>query len=122
MKETAKYYPCGAMRPEYVEAMIDNLILPDKERLIEKLATANGYRLDFEMEFPDAYECVEKNNVRDLLEAMDNDDIKEFIADQLTVGDWLEDIDITDAIEYYGVNDILENIPEDIIRKHLGID
>ena len=43
MKETEKYYPCGAMRPEYVEELIDNLILPDKERLIEKLARENGF-------------------------------------------------------------------------------
>lgn len=122
MKETEKYYPCGAIRPEYVEELIDNLILPDKERLIEKLATANGYRLDYEIEFPDAEKCVECVGAKELLSVIDKDDIEDYVKDTWLTCDWLEHVDIDEAIEYYGANDILENIPDDIIHRYLDID
>ena len=120
MKEIEKYYPCGAMRPEYVEELIDNLMWSDKERLIEKLARGNGFVYPDEIEFPDAEECVEHIGARELLSAIDNDDIEDYIDDTWMTSDWLEHVDIDEAIEYYGANDILANIDDDIIHRYLN--
>ena len=120
MRETEKYYPCGAMRPEYVEELIDNLILPDKERLIEKLARGNGFVYPYETEFPDAEECVERIGAKELLNTIDKDEIEDYIEDTWIISDWLEHVDVDEAIEYYGANDILANIDDDIIHRYLN--
>lgn len=57
---------------------------------------------------------------KELLNTIDKDDIEDYIEDTWIISDWLEHVDVDEAIEYYGANDILANIDDDIIHRYLN--
>lgn len=107
MNKVEKYYPSGILHPDYVESLFDQLILPDQERLAEKLAD----RFDLT-------ECVEVDNNEFSMSDVEDKYGADEIVSQYGEECILDYINIDTAINHYGAYDLLENIPDDIVKRY----
>lgn len=115
-----KYYPSGFLRPEYVESLFDELIITDQERLIEKFANRFGYTKNefLNDEIPDVNTFVDNYQTNDILDALNNDDIENYIFSKLTDNEILAHVNIDDAVDYYEEDELLNCINDDKIYRY----
>lgn len=115
-----KYYPSGFLRPEYVESLFDELIITDQERLIEKFADRFGYTKNefLNDEIPDVNTFVDNYQTNDILDALNNDDIENYIFSKLTDNEILAHVNIDDAVDYYEEDELLNCINDDKIYRY----
>ena len=115
-----KYYPSGFLHPEYVESLFDELIITDQERLIEKFADRFGYTKNefLNDEIPDVNTFVDNYQTNDILDALNNDDIENYIFSKLTDNEILAHVNIDDAVDYYEEDELLNCINDDKIYRY----
>jgi hypothetical protein len=115
-----KYYPSGFLRPEYVESLFDELIITDQERLIEKFADRFGYTKNefLNDEIPDVNTFVDNYQTNDILDALNNDDIENYIFSKLTDNEILAHVNIDNAVDYYEEDELLNCINDDKIYRY----
>ena len=115
-----KYYPSGFLRPEYVESLFDELMITDQERLIEEFADRFGYTKNefLNDEIPDVNIFVNNYQTNDILDALNNDDIEDYIFSKLTDNEILAHVNIDDAVDYYKEDELLECINYDKIYRY----
>ena len=122
MEKVGKTYPSGILNPDYVEALFDELIGPDQEKLLGKLMAK--LRMVPDDKVKDMVECFD---LKEILEQYTDSDVRYALEDLdrldgfltgVPTSDLVDCIDGMDIPDYYTLDEILPFYNDEDVLKY----
>ena len=122
MEKVGKTYPSGILNPDYVEALFDELIGPDQEKLLGKLMAK--LRMVPDDKVKDMVECFD---LKEILEQYTDSDVRYALEDLdrldgfltgVPTSDLVDCIDEMDIPDYYTLDEILPFYDDEAVLEY----
>ena len=122
MEKVDKTYPSGILNPDYVEALFEELIGPDQEKLLGKLMTklrmVPGDNVKDEVECFDLKEILEQYTDSDVRYALEDLDRLDGFLTGVPTSELVDCIDGMDNPDYYTLDEILPFYDDETVLEY----